>query len=126
LADPDDNNSEEETKRKPGRPTNFSLVKGTLEDLLLVTSRVDIKIDHLYEKFSEMRGGQQDHEVRLRNIEHQLAEKASSAEFEGRIRSLEQATTTITASRGTASWLWQAMWPMAGVIIASLGYLSNH
>lgn len=126
MADTDVQTTEEpKAERKAGRPSVTAIVRESLEDISGSIATINLKIDHLYEKISEMHYGQHDHEARIRSIEQSLATKAGGTETEVRLRALEQATTTIQASRGTASWLWQAVWPVAGVTIAALGYLSK-
>lgn len=125
MADDTPTTTEDADKRKPGRPSVTSIVRDSLEGIAGGIATLNLKIDHLYEKISEMRSGQHDHESRIRALEQSLAHKAGGTETEARLRALEQATTTIQASRGTASWLWQAVWPVAGVLIATLGYLSR-
>lgn len=93
----------EEPPRK-GR-SNAILTYETVEQLALGIQRVDIKLDHLREDLTSVDRRHGDHEVRIRALELTIAGS--------------------TASRSTASWLWQAAWPAAAFGIALLTYLSR-
>lgn len=100
--------------------SNAIVTYQTLEALLRGVERVDAKMDHLYERVHDIRSGYTEHEARIRALELALAR---ASEHEVRIKALELTSASTQASRGTATWLWQAVWPVAAVIIAVLSYL---
>src|SRR3990172_1444043 len=89
----------------PQEPTSD---RKLLEHLLKTVTTVAIKIDHMYERLADHRQLTYDHEQRLRLLEAQLPGKPDRLDIEARLRLLEDSVTTIKASRGTATWLWQA------------------
>jgi hypothetical protein len=81
-----------------------------------------------YETVDEIRLGVQQAILEVRQLRHEFEEAASTqratySDHEVRIRALELTIAGAAASRGTATWLWHAVWPAAAVIIAVLSYL---
>lgn len=83
-----------------------------------------------YERVEELNLGIQATHMSLLALTQEVrsseAERGKTIDdFEARLRALERTVVSLTASRGVGTWLFQAMWPMAGVIIALLTYLNN-
>lgn len=98
---------------------------GVLTHLVKIVTRVDTKIDHMYERVADIRHDMMDHEQRLRVLEALMPGKASGPLVEGRLRTLETDMVTIQTSRGTFSWIWQAIWPVGAVVFTALGYFAQ-
>lgn len=96
----DENN---ETPRK-GR-SNAILTYEELAALHLAIQKVDLGIKRLDEKMDDRDGQHIDHEVRIRALELTVAGN--------------------NASSGTAKFLYGAIWPLAGVLIAALNFFTN-
>jgi hypothetical protein len=118
VSDPNDTPEATQSKR------NVIVTYATLEKLLTTTQRVDIKMDHLYEKMGEVRDDYMDHEARLRVLEKSEA-SASAEDLAPRVNALERTQASSTAGNGMATWLFQSLWPIAAVVISTLSYLNN-
>lgn len=95
--------ADDEAPRK-GR-SNAILTYETVEKMALGIQEALLKIDTIRADLSSMGTRHDDHEVRIRALELTIAGS--------------------TASRGTATWLWQAAWPAAATVIAVLSYLAK-
>jgi hypothetical protein len=71
-----------------------------LEELTLGISAAHLKLDALNKAVDSFGADHTDHEIRLRALELTLA--------------------GLAASRGTATWAFSAVWPVAAVLIAGL------
>lgn len=99
---PDSIDSEPQRK---GR-SNAILTYEKVEELALGIQAVRIGLGALNERVTKFGDDHMDHEVRL--------------------RALELAHAGLIASKGTATWAFSALWPVATVIIALASlYLSN-
>lgn len=105
MASHDGTNTEEPTEPPRKGRSNAILTYETVERILSGLQVVSFKIDHIRADFT--------------------ASKEVSNDHETRIRALEQTITAIAASRGTATWIFQVVWPVAGVAIAALGYFTS-
>lgn len=93
----------EEPPRK-GR-SNAILTYETVEEIKLGIQRLDLKMDRLDEKTTEIGKEHDDHELRIRVLELALAGTSSTTGF--------------------AKWLWQAALPAGALVVSVLAYL-NH
>ena len=117
MSNPGDTAQTETPNRR-----NVIVTYATLEKLLNTTQRVDIKMDHLYEKMGEVRDDYLDHEARLRVMEKSLAQAGDIA---SRVTTLEHTQASASAGKGMATWIFQSIWPIAAVLISALSYLNN-
>lgn len=115
---------EQETPQEAPNKRNVIVTYATLEKLLTTTQRVDIKMDHLYEKMGEVRDDYMDHEARLRVLEKSEA-SASAEDLAPRVTALERTQASTTAGNGMAAWMFQSIWPIAAVAISALNYLAK-
>lgn len=85
--------------------SNAILTYETVEEINLGIASVSNKLDFVTEKLENINRVHSDHEVRLRALE------LSQARLQG--------------SSGTATWVWQAVWPAIGFAWLIFTYLSN-
>lgn len=87
MSDPEDTTEDRQGKR------NLILSYAKLEELVTGIQRVDMNVDAIRKDLGGVDEDHKDHEARLR-----VLEKAHAAR---------------TGSTGTATWIYQSMWPLA-------------
>ncbi len=96
----------ETTSEEPrkGR-SNAILTYEKLEELTLGIASAQLKLDVLDARMKGFGNNHTDHEIRIRALELTLA--------------------GLAASRGTASWAFSAVWPIATVLIAGISLAAH-
>lgn len=103
MADETADHNTDEAPRK-GR-SNAILTYEKLEELSLGIQRVDLNVSAIRKDMVGVDEDYKDHEVRL--------------------RVLEQAHAARTGSTGAATWIYQAMWPLAMFCMGALSLYLN-
>lgn len=95
--------TKEDTEPSREDKRNAILTYREVNDIKTALVRLDTKMDGVAEDIGDIKHVHDDHEVR--------------------IRALELSHARLGGGSGVASFIWQAVWPAAAVIISLLAYL---
>lgn len=95
----------EDSPEEEGNKRNAIITYAKVESLVVGIATLEAKLDGVSKTLSSMTTNHTDHEVR--------------------IRALELVAASAQGGRNSLTWLYAAIWPLAGVVIAGLNYLAR-